>query len=110
MNPDHTKLFENAKKAQNNIVEESRLRYRQSQEPQSQDEWYEEAVPPDNCPEPLDILSTPDLDAEMDIYEKIVGGRNYILNPDLSKNQRRQVKRTLGKLETLLDTGWVTFG
>lgn len=120
MNPEHKVLFKNAKKAQNSIVEEKRLEYRLSQKPQTHDEWYDEAVPPD----PLDILATPDLDAEIEArkdpmspltdilaetYIKAIG-TSYTINPELGKSQRRQAERVLGKLESLLETGWVTLG
>ena len=36
--------------------------------------------------------------------------RTYVINPKLSKGQKRLVERTLGNLDTLLETKWIKLG
>lgn len=103
---DHTLAFQRAKEAQNNIVEEKRIRYWKKT-----NKYIEGGplLPGVIIKTPSERMSDEDFDAWYnEEFEK--SESKYIVLDGLSGSQRHLAESTIRRLECLLEVGWVMRG
>lgn len=92
MESNHTELFDRAKEAQNNIVEEKRVRY---QDGGAMSQVFGEYDTPELIPGKIEWI--PNLPS-------------YTVAPHLSGSQRSLTERAIKKIGELVEQGWVVQG